>query len=185
MKTKIIVPEEDREIVLKNGAKYEQNGDYFYVPKDAFISKFSKYIPLTVELVPSSNWFKNVRSELSEDWGRIKRISYKKAGYRCEICGGIGDKHPVECHEIWDYDLSNKVQILTGLISLCPTCHKVKHSGLAIINGEEDIIVNQLKLINDWEDEDVYKYLGEVFAIFEVLSTINWELDLSFLDMYV
>lgn len=184
MKTKLKVPEEDKEIVLKNGAKYDKKGGYFYVPKDVFITKFNKYIPLTVELVPSSNWMKNVRSELSEDWGRIKRISYKKAGYRCEICGGVGDKHPVECHEIWDYDIDNKVQKLIGLISLCPTCHKVKHSGLAIVNGEEDIIVNQLMLINDWQKEDVYKYLNEAFAIYDVLSMINWNLDLSFLDNY-
>lgn len=81
--------------------------------------------------------------------------------------------------------MDNKVQKLTGLISLCPTCHKVKHSGLALSNGEEDIIVNQLKIINNWEDEDVYKYLQEAFLIFDALSMITWTLDLSFLDSVI
>ena len=75
-------------------------------------------------------------------------MSYKKAEYKCELCCGKGETHPVECHEIWDFDMQNKVQKLIGLISLCPKCHKVKHSGLAITNGEEELIVNHIKKIN-------------------------------------
>jgi len=60
---------------------------------------------LTVELVPSSSWFSNVRSNVSKKtWDFLRKSTYKKANHRCEICGGRGDKWPVECHEVWDYD---------------------------------------------------------------------------------
>lgn len=60
---------------------------------------------LSVELVPSTSWFKNLRSMLApEEWDRLRRKTYREADYRCEICDGQGPDHPVECHEIWHYD---------------------------------------------------------------------------------
>ena len=82
----------------------------------------NKLIP---ELIPSNTWYNNVRSIVSKDeWDIIRRKSYKFANYKCQICGdsGInqGYKHPVECHEIWEFDDKNKIQYLIGFISLCP-----------------------------------------------------------------
>src|SRR5688500_8134041 len=46
---------------------------------------------LTVELVPRTCWFSNLRSELSQDeWDRLRRSVYERAGNRCEVCGGKG-----------------------------------------------------------------------------------------------
>ncbi len=60
---------------------------------------------LTVELVPRTCWFSNLRSELSkEEWDRLRRPVFERAGNRCEVCGGKGTQHPVECHEVWEYD---------------------------------------------------------------------------------
>lgn len=60
---------------------------------------------LTIELVPETCWYSNVRSNVSpEEWERLKRIAFKRAGYWCEICGGRGPQWPVECHERWLYD---------------------------------------------------------------------------------
>ena len=74
---------------------------------------------LTVELVPRGQWGANLRSELpKKDWDRLRREQYKKAGYVCEICGGKGSRHPVECHEIWHYDEDTNTQRLDGLIAL-------------------------------------------------------------------
>lgn len=50
-----------------------------------------------------------------------------------KVCGGRGEKWPVECHEMWQYDDKNHVQKLAGLIALCPDYHKVKHIGYASI----------------------------------------------------
>jgi hypothetical protein len=48
---------------------------------------------LTIELVPKTSWYSNVRSNVSKDeWDKIKKKCYIKANYKCEICNGIGDK---------------------------------------------------------------------------------------------
>jgi len=80
---------------------------------------------LTIELVPSTAWYSNVRSNVSKEvWDIIRKKSYAKANYKCEVCGDVGTNqgvgHKVECHEIWHYDDDSHTQTLTGLISLCP-----------------------------------------------------------------
>lgn len=154
----------------------------FYVPEDKYITVFNPFIPLTVELVPSSNWETNVRSELKSEWDSIRKAVYRKANYKCEICRGIGEKHPVEAHEIWSYDDESHIQKLEGLIALCPTCHKTKHWGFAITHGMEDIVRKQILLINGWKNEDVDKYIKEAFTIFNYRSQYDWTLDLSYLQ---
>jgi hypothetical protein len=70
---------------------------------------------LTVELVPSTCWYINLRSNASKAvWGRLRRRVAAEAGQRCEICGGRGRRWPVECHDVWHYDDSTKVQRLEG-----------------------------------------------------------------------
>jgi hypothetical protein len=68
---------------------------------------------LTVELVPETSWYSNLRSELTEEqWDTVRRRCYVAADYRCEVCGGRGPKWPVECHEVWSYDDLEHVQTL-------------------------------------------------------------------------
>lgn len=145
---------------------------------------------LTIELIPETSFFDNVRSKVSKDeWDVIRKKSYKRANYKCEICGdsGInqGYKHPVECHEIWKYDDDNDVQQLVGLISLCPHCHKVKHVGLAKVNNELDIVITQLIKVNDISREDAIRYIDNSFSIWRERSKKNWRVDISMLDLYL
>ena len=57
---------------------------------------------LTIDLVPATCRFSDVRSEVSEaDWERLKRITFAQANCRCQVCGGRGRRWPVECHELW------------------------------------------------------------------------------------
>ena len=66
-------------------------------------------------------WYTNVRSNVSaEDWERLKRITFQRAGSRCEICGGRGPQWLVECHESWHYDDVHHIQKLGGLLELSP-----------------------------------------------------------------
>lgn len=185
MKTKISVPKKREKLALANGARYDGKYGYFYVANDLPISIFNEFIPLTIELVPSSNWYNNVRSQMKVNWDDIRRTSYRRAGYKCEICGGVGDKHPVECHEIWEFDMDSKVQKLTGLTSLCPMCHKAKHIGLAFIKGEEKEVIKHIKKVNNWANADVNKYINEAFQIHDILSKKNWILDLSYVDVFM
>jgi hypothetical protein len=138
---------------------------------------------LTVELVPQSCWFSNVRDHVDKDtWDRLRKATYKQAGYRCEVCGGQGPKWPVECHEVWRYDDQKRIQKLTGLIALCPSCHQVKHIGLAGVQGKEGIAKAHLAQVNGWTEKQVDDYLDEVWRVWDDHSRHQWNLDLSWLE---
>jgi len=79
---------------------------------------------LTIELIPSTSFYTNVRSILpTKDWDRLRKESYIKANFKCQICGDVGTnqgyRHKLECHEIWVYQ-KDGVQLLKELVSLCP-----------------------------------------------------------------
>ena len=136
---------------------------------------------MTVELVPSTCWFSNVRSEVSRtDWDTLKRLTSKAARYRCEVCGGRGSKWPVECHEVWTYRTG--VQQLVRLIALCPDCHEVKHLGLAESRGRLQRALQHLATINGWAIIDARRYAEAVFELWAQRSNHEWSLDLSYLD---
>lgn len=137
---------------------------------------------LTVELVPSTAWGANLRSELpKKDWDKLRKAQYANAGNRCEICGGKGRKHPVECHEIWDYNDKTHVQTLTGLIALCPPCHRVKHLGFAFVKGRGQEAIAHLMKVNGWSPEDTQHYVEAVFEEHARRSKHRWTLDLEWL----
>ncbi|MDF2880043.1 MAG: hypothetical protein K0R54_600 [Clostridiaceae bacterium] len=182
MKTRIDVPIECVEIAKEKGAKYDGRMKSFYVPENLKISDFNEFIPLTIELVPASNWENNVRSVCKDKWDDIRSLIYRHSNYRCEICGGVGKEHPVEAHEEWTYDTKNKIQKLKNILALDKLCHQSKHIGLAMINGNGEVIKKHIMKINKWKKEDVDKYICEAFNIFDERSKINWTLDLSILD---
>ena len=61
-----------------------------------------------------------MRSTVSDGvWDRLRKKVYQQAGSRCEVCGGTGPRHPVEPHEMWEFDEANRVQRLVRMIALC------------------------------------------------------------------
>ena len=141
---------------------------------------------LTIELVPKTAWFTNLRSLVSkEQWDKIRNQVYWKAGYKCEVCGGKGRKWPVECHEIWQYDDDNNVQTLIGLIALCPSCHKVKHAGLAKIQGDEELVIEQLMKVNEMTKKEAMTYIEEAFEVWRQRSVSQWEVDITKLQQII
>lgn len=150
---------------------------------------------LEVELVPASSWGANLRSALrANEWDRLRKQTYRLAGYRCEICGGKGAKHPVECHEVWAYeDVQGNVpdivdysrtytQTLVRLVSLCPACHEVKHFGLTTLRGRDQQAFRHLMRVNGWNENQAQKHIQEVYALWEKRSRVGWMLDLSWLE---
>jgi hypothetical protein len=143
---------------------------------------------LTIELVPQSSWGNNLRSEANlskAQWDKLRKASYKRAGYRCEICSGKGSKWPVECHEIWEYDDQKHIQTLKGLISLCPTCHKAKHIGRTLSvepPAAQALVLNQLATLNQMTPVQLEEYLVHVFEVWGQRSQHQWTLDLTWLD---
>lgn len=137
---------------------------------------------LTVELVPRTCWYSNVRSEVSAaDWEKCKRFVRERSGSQCEICGGRGRKWPVECHETWTYCHDTLVQTLTGLIALCPDCHSVKHIGRAEAVGRLPQAMKHLATVNGWTMSETQTYLEYAFAVWDARSQVDWDLDISFL----
>lgn len=140
---------------------------------------------LTIELVPKTCWFSNVRSNSTQNqWNQLKKMTFRKAGYLCEICGGKGPKWPVECHEIWHYDDEALIQKLEGLIALCPSCHKVKHMGFAQISGKDIEASCHLAIVNGWTYKAACQYIEEQFDIWEKRSKYDWLLDIDWLDKF-
>lgn len=142
-------------------------------------------LKLTIELVPQTSFFTNVRSAVTkQQWDIIRKQVYAKAYHICEICGGVGNKHPVEAHEIWNYDDKNLIQKLEGMIALCPNCHMVKHIGLAQVNGKTEQALKHLMLINKLSKKDAQEYITDSFMVWAMRSTKSWKLDLSGLKLY-
>lgn len=145
---------------------------------------------LTIELVPSTSWYSNVRSNVTKkEWDIIREKAYDLADNKCEICGETGltqgYKHKVECHEVWHYNDVTATQTLIGLISLCPRCHKTKHVGLARIQNQEQTVIKQLVKVNNITATEAYDYINDSFIIWQDRSTKDWELDITYLKEYM
>jgi hypothetical protein len=141
---------------------------------------------LLVELIPNTAHYSNVRTMLKpSEWDKLRKESYALANHKCEICGDNGKnqryKHPVECHEIWEYDDEKHIQKLIGLISLCPLCHLTKNIGRAMAIGNEKICYIQLIKVNKWSQEQVMKHIRAAFELNKERSKHQWTLDISLL----
>jgi hypothetical protein len=145
---------------------------------------------LTIELVPRSSWYTNVRSQVSKaQWDVLRKRQATLAGHQCEVCqdSGLhqGYKWPVECHEIWDYNDDTHTQTLNGLISLCPRCHKVKHAGRTIyVEHDLVLVVNQLMKVNSMSEDQVHDYVLKSLEQWKSRSQFDWTVDVSLLDNF-
>lgn len=139
---------------------------------------------LTIELVPKPLWYSNLRTELPKaDWDKLRKEVYRKAAHLCEICGGHGSNWPVECHERWEYDDKKKIQILKGLIALCPTCHSVKHIGYTQTQGYYAFTkaMRHLMKVNQIDIVEAEEFISEAFRIWQERSNHDWTQDLTWL----
>lgn len=138
---------------------------------------------IDIQLVPKSSWYSNVRSNVSKsEWDIIRRKVYAKANYKCEICGGVGSKHPVEAHEIWSYN--DGIQKLEKIVSLCPACHEVHHIGLAKVRGRFDIAIRHYMCVSNLNYNECMIKVKKAFAIWAKRNKQKWKLDLSELVNY-
>jgi len=150
---------------------------------DSRLKDLYENLKLTVELVPSTCWWSNVRSNLEKSqWDKIRKVIYKRSNYKCDVCGGKGITYPVECHEIWEYDDEERIQRLKGFMSLCPPCHQVKHIGLAGLRGNTEIVHERFKKINGLSDKDATILIGYSWEKWEERSEYEWKLDVSILE---
>lgn len=134
---------------------------------------------LTIELVPRPLWYaSNIRSILpTQDWDLLRRVVYRRANYLCEICGGRGPDHPIECHEVWRYDEATRTQFLERMIGLCPACHGVKHIGRSQVVGKGDEALAHLASVNGWPPDLARRYVDLAFFVWGKRSSLSdWKL---------
>ena len=137
---------------------------------------------LTIELVPASSWYSNMRKFMTrEQWDMVRRQCYREWNYRCGICGAKGR---INCHEQWEYDDEKQIQTLVGFIALCDLCHHCKHMGLAQIlarQGKLDFkaVISHFCHVNGCTKEDFQHISDEAFAQWSARSTHGWAIDLG------
>ncbi|MFZ6733210.1 HNH endonuclease [Undibacterium sp. Ji42W] len=144
---------------------------------------------LSIEPVPFSSRFSSVRSYLGHaEFNRLKKAVFIRAGYRCEICleNGFeqGHQHPVECHEVFEYDELKGTQKITALMSLCPRCHSVKNIELSRAKSDDEFeaAMAQLARINGWSKPQAQTYYQHALHVWKERSKKSWELNLDMLD---
>lgn len=152
--------------------------------KDLPVVQGTPAMRLSIELVPGNRWGNNLREILpAKSWDLLRRRCYAAAGNRCEICGGVGNRHPVEAHEVWDWnDGPPAVQRLVRLIALCPSCHECKHLGRAMAIGNGPKALRHLGKVNGISARDAHQMYISAMAEWKVRSTIPWQIELSWLD---
>lgn len=184
----LLVPMQEKDIVKKLGANWNYKINKWEVDKNYDLSLFKRWLPsemkypfLYIDLVPSSTWFENMRSILKkQEWDDIRKYIYKRADYKCEICGNKGEKHPVEAHERWFFDEKQGIQRLVGIQSLCPNCHEATHFGLANVRGRSSEAKEHILKVNNWGDNDFLSHYNKAFDEWERKSQKNWILDLKY-----
>jgi hypothetical protein len=136
---------------------------------------------LTIELVPQTIWFQNIREAMGRtNWDKLRLQVYADYGHKCGICG----VHPnrLECHEMWVYDDVKHIQYLKGFIALCVLCHNIKHIGLSQMKADEGMldyeeIVNHFMKVNNCSRQDFELYRSDAFAEWEHRSIFTWKQD--------
>ena len=140
-------------------------------------------IKLHFELIPKTTCVSSIRPIISKrNWDVLRLEAFENAGYKCQICNDTGEIDNVSCHEIWEYDDENYIQILKGLITLCPSCHAVKHLDATMKHGLLDLAISHLSVINLWSREKSIKYINRQLRIWRERSKYEWKLDLTWLN---
>lgn len=143
--------------------------------------------PLTIEMIPRSSWGYNLRKVVSkETWGALKEIVFNNLEPEpmCMICSQELS-FDWELHETWEFDRKSRIQRLINLLALCPDCHAVKHFGLTAKQGNIDKAISHLKLVNNWNDEQVLKHISIATKEWEENSKLNYHLDISFAEKLI
>ncbi len=179
------VPYSDKEQAKMAGARWDPSARRWYAPTPAAAvagGRLARWAALPdlpvvlagedrgfgaglfVDLVPSSCWFTNVRSCVSQrDWERIRRMVTTRAHRRCEACHSPEDRalgRWLDVHERWSYDEVAGVQTLRRLICLCSHCHTVTHFGLAEVKGLAAEALERLVMVTGMSEHDAAQHGG-------------------------
>lgn len=196
------VPYAEKDLAKAEGARWDPRARRWYAPRPGMAglerwaarAEIPTSLPgedrslgsgLFVDLVPTTCWFTNVRSCVSQrDWERLRHMVVTRAGQVCEICGASADREAgrwLEVHERWVFDERTSTQILRRLICVCTPCHTVTHFGLAQVRGLASEAMAHLVAVTGASPAAAQRHVREAFALWGRRSGVVWELDLSML----
>ena len=201
-KTWLDVPYSDKDEAKDHGARWDPAARRWYAPRPD-MAGLARWIALPdvpdllpgedrafgdglfVDLVPSSCWFTNVRSCVSQQhWERLRRMIVGRARQRCEICRRPADRMTgrwLEAHERWAYDSAASVQSLRRLICVCTDCHEATHFGLATIKGRDAQAIKHLRAVTGLSHQEAELLVEAAFETWHARSRTEWHLDLAIL----
>lgn len=141
----------------------------------------NKKYKLDFEMVPEECWYSNLRSVLTpSDWDRVRKDAYKRAGYKCRICGAEGR---LEAHEQWSYDEEKRLQKLEDVLALCPACHAVKHISRTQLVGRGAEAMEHFMKVNGCSQTEYHAALGEANEAYRRRNKVEgWATDISWLE---
>lgn len=182
----LCVPFWDERAALDAGALYSQEFGFHVL---AAQEQVRPWLPakwarpgaaLMPDMLPVTTWEINARALFGGlPWERMRKHCYKAAGFRCEICGARG---PLEAHERFELENETAVQRLTGLLCLCPLCHKGHHLGFARRAGMAPAVLGHMAEVNGWSLRELQAALAEAEEAFEQRKDWPWAVDLSWLQ---
>jgi Domain of unknown function (DUF5710) len=193
------VPFEEKDQAKAAGARWDRDAKSWFAPRpgmDALArwAALSENLPgedrsfgggLSVDLIPKSAWFTNVRSCVSpEDWERLRTMVTRRAWQRCEFCSANRDpemQRRLEVHERWAFDDASRVQTLRRLVCICSDCHAVVHYGVTQIQGDVEAAFEHLIAVAELDVPQAKAHVLDAFRVWEERSQHQWDLDLSML----
>ena len=137
---------------------------------------------LKLDNIPKNCIGSDLRQVLSEyEWKHLRDMTHEEAGHKCSACGGVGDKHPVELHEVYEFNRHVNSQKLVGLISLCPSCHMGKHLSWAEKLGIYYETIEHICTVNQWTMAEFHRHYQHSLDVTEDLEKNEWNLDLTWI----
>lgn len=142
-------------------------------------------------MLPRNLFNENIRAKVStEQWNLIRYDCYRRANYKCEICGITRNENSTvifHCHENWVFDYKKKWAKIDKLMCLCSKCHHCIHFGYSISQRN---IKYSLELVEHWAvvnfgivkretmSKWILHYKDECYNC-DVKNAINWKVDLN------
>jgi len=138
---------------------------------------------LTIDLLPKGAWGNNLSRTLpKKDWDVIRNKCYARFNYRCAICGYNESK--LDAHEVWHFDIRNRIQTLVDIIALCSACHGVKHIRNSERIGYGENAKRHFMRINGCDQITFAKHYTDAQFLFDERNQVlRWKLSAN-LDRY-
>ena len=184
--------------ILKSSLPWLPETMIFFEPSPLIIYESSNKIGLTklqkqkydnlklsIESVPSNCSDASYRHISKKQWENVRSQAFVKANFKCEICNELSPK--LECHESWVYNEISGNQILINLVSLCDSCHNVKHIWQNWMKDYTETFlfaINKFETLNKLSHKEAILFIDYSIQILFDRGKIDWGLDISLLEEY-